>query len=461
MPGSGATAVGGSAGARPNVVVVMTDDQSLESLRVMPNTRELIGRAGVVFRESFVNYSRCCPSRATFFTGQYAHNHGVLSNGPPNGGYERLRTSNWLPGWLKAAGYRTVHIGKFLNKYGERDPLEVPPGWSEWYATVDPTTYRYWGYTLNENGRLKSYGREGDPASYSTDLFARRAVDAIERLAPQPQPFFLSVAFLAPHTGGPLEPGDPVAGSTPAVAPRHRGIFADEPLLRTPSFDELDVSDKPGRVRRLPSLRPVEIALIRGRYRQRLESLLAVDEGVASIVDALRASGKLDNTLVIFTSDNGYFQGEHRIPDGKLQLYEPSIRVPLLMRGPGIPAGGVARELVTNADLAPTVLEAADVRPGLPQDGRSLLPLAGRPDLNWRRALLLEGGNGRGLNAFGIRTPRFMYAEYDSGERELYDLDEDPYQLSSRHRDPRYAGVLAMLVRRLDSLRRCRGASCH
>jgi N-acetylglucosamine-6-sulfatase len=446
---------------RPNVVVLMTDDQTLRSMRAMPRTRALIGDAGARFANAFVNNPRCCPSRATFLTGQYSHNHGVLTNGPPSGGWQRLRgTSNWLPTWLRQAGYRTAHVGKFLNHYGRDDPREVPPGWDEWYATVDPTTYRYYGYTVNENGQLRTYGRDQEPQWYSTDFTARRSAGIVERLAPAAQPFFLSVAFLAPHTGGPHEPGDPPGVGTPAVAPRHRGFFGATPLPRPASFDEADVSDKPWSMRR-SRLGTRAIGEIESLYRQRLESLLAVDEGIERIVAALRSAGELEQTLIVFTSDNGYMAGEHRLPHGKAKAYEPAIRVPLLLRGPGVPAGTRPDQLVTNADLAPTILDVARAVPGRPQDGRSLLPLSRDSALGRNRPLLIEVAKGAAMRTTAIRTSRWLYAEHAGGGRELYDLARDPQQLASLHAAPALAGLRAALARRLDALRRCRGAECR
>src|ERR671922_474513 len=199
-----------AAEAKPNIVVLMTDDQTAASMSVMPKTQALLGDRGTNFTRAFVSYALCCPSRATLFTGQYAHNHGVLSNDPPSGGYTRLDKSNWLPLWLQAAGYRTMHVGKFLNGYGVvSPPTEVPPGWNDWHATVDPSTYSYYGYAVNENGILRTYGAAGEPDFYSTDFFARRAGELIAAAAPADPPLFPSVAFLAPHSGGPRAARDP------------------------------------------------------------------------------------------------------------------------------------------------------------------------------------------------------------------------------------------------------------
>ena len=206
---------------RPNVVVLMTDDQTLESMRVMPGVRRLLADRGTTFTRSFVSFALCCPSRATFLTGQYAHNHGVLGNRPPTGGYGRLDRRETLPVWLRRAGYRTMHVGKFLNRYGQDlGPYHVPPGWDDWHGSVDPFTYEYYGTMLNENGVLRSY-----PSDYSTDLYAGRAEELIGRAAAGDRPFFLSVGFLAPHGGGPRELDDPAGLATPVPAPRHRALF--------------------------------------------------------------------------------------------------------------------------------------------------------------------------------------------------------------------------------------------
>jgi arylsulfatase A-like enzyme len=320
--------------ARPNVVVVMTDDQTLRSLRVMSNVRRLLGRQGTTFTRSFTVYPQCCPSRASFLTGQYAHNHEVLGNSPPAGGYQKLNHRNTLPVWLRRAGYHTAHIGKYLNGYGGSNPLEIPPGWREWRGSVDPSTYRYTGYTLNENGRLRTY------PGYQTDVYAGKAEGVIRRRAPRARPFFLWVAFLAPHAGDPDDPDDPGAGiGSPSPAPRHRDVFDSARLPRPPSFNEANVSDKPPGIAGRVLLPPERIAAIRENYQQELESLLAVDQAVGRIVRALRESGELANTYVIFTSDNGFFHGEHRVAQGKNLPYEPAIRVPLLVRGPGVPRG--------------------------------------------------------------------------------------------------------------------------
>jgi N-acetylglucosamine-6-sulfatase len=456
-----AAQTGGQSFERPNIVMVMTDDQTVESLRVMPQVQRLLAAEGTTFDNSFVNFSLCCPARATAFTGQYAHNTGVQGLAPPLGGYVKLDTSSYLPLWLQQAGYRTIHLGKFLNGYGTQnaDQREVPPGWDVWQGAVDPSTYDYGHFTLNEDGVLVDYGGSSDPDTYQTDFLTSRAVQLVERYAESPQPFFFSLAYLAPHHGSPLEFDDPPGLKTPAVALRHKDAFINEPLPMPPSFNEFDASDKPSFVRRRASLTPDRIAAIQEEYQQRLESLLAVDEGVQQLVSALEKVGELHNTLIVFTSDNGFMHGEHRIATGKVVLYEPSIRVPLIVRGPGVPRAQRRSQLVTNADLSPTFLEAAGGLAGLPQDGRSLYPLLRDPGLEWGRDLLIEGRS-TGLNFNALRTPRYKYARYSTGTRELYDLARDPDELDNLARDTRYKDLRIELSRRLDKLRRCSGRSC-
>jgi N-acetylglucosamine-6-sulfatase len=420
--------------APPNVVVIMTDDQDRRSMRVMEGVRRHLTRRGTTFENFFATFPLCCPSRASFLTGQYAHNHGVTANRAPNGGFQAFDPENALSVALQRDGYRTGYVGKYLNGYHES---AVPPGWSDWHAF---TRVGAFDFDLNDNGRIRNY------LEYHTDVLAAKATSFVRRNAPLPEPFFLTLATHAPHAH---------AGRPPHPAPRHRGSFRREQLPRAPSFDELDVTDKPSFVRSRPRLDDdAELQLTR-LHRQRLASLLAVDEAVERIVSDLRATGELGNTLIAFTSDNGYMLGEHRLAR-KHHLYEESIRVPLILRGPGIPVG-VTREQVTgNIDLAPTILDAAGAEPGLTTDGISLLPLVDDPAARRGRGVLLEN-----RRSTAIRTPRYMYAEHRDGERELYDLSTDPFQLTSVHQDASHDGLRADLARRLDRLRSCAGADCR
>ena len=451
---------------RPNIVFVMTDDQTLENLRVMHDTKRLLADQGATFNQYVVSYSLCCPSRATMLTGEYAHNHRVLGNHSPNGGFYRFRSQNALPVWLRNAGYVTAHVGKYLNGYGKRNRHEVPPGWDQWYTSVDPTTYRYWDYTFNQNGKLVHYGNA--VRQYRTDVDTRTAVGIIKRHAKsrveRGKPMYLQVDYLAPHSGYPVALDDPPRMATPEPAPRHRDRFAFAPLPTPPNYNEADVSDKPLGIRRRAQIEPYVRYAITEDYQQRLESLLAVDEGVAAIVRELRQTGELNNTYIFFSSDNGFFQGEHRIPSGKVLPYEESIHLPLIVRGPGIKPHTRLDQLVGNVDLAPTIAAMAHAKPGLIQDGVSLLPLlkTGRWHVK-RNDILLEAGpfDKPQQEYTGLRTPRYMFAVYGDGEQELYDLRADPYQLDNRAGSPEYEQVRTMLTERLQRLRYCAGASCR
>ena len=473
-------AIAQSAPEQPNIVVVMTDDETFAELAGMPNTRRLIGAKGVRFDRFYVSYPVCCPSRATYLTGQYAHNHGVMGLYPPTGGYGRFDKRNALPVWLKNAGYHTAHLGKFLNGYGDQEPADVPPGWSDWHATVDYSTYKMWGYTMNDNGRMHTYGHEfeEDPELYQTDVLTSKARRIIRAQAGR-KPLFLSVNYLAPHHEA--RSIQRRTGLLVRPAPRHRGAFASASLPRSASFNEADMSDKPRFLRgRTHALSSRDIATIRRDSRARRAALLAVDDGVKRIVRTLRRTGQLDNTYIIFTSDNGYMQGEHRVRSGKMLPYEPSTRVPLLVRGPGIPAGRVSGQLTANIDLAATLVDLAGATPGKTVDGRSLMPFARNPSLVTKRAILHETGGARYagpreqdertntrrplkrvMSYRAIRTDRWLYVRWHNGSRELYDLRRDPDELRSLHAGRSHRKVRRDLARQLRVLATCAGESCR
>src|SRR5918995_5123350 len=448
----------------PNIVVINTDDLDARSVACMPHVQSLLAQDGVTFANAFATTPLCCPSRASLLRGQYAHSHGVLSNAGDNGGFPAFYhlgdEDSTVATWLQDAGYRTALFGKYLNRY-PRGAAEshVPPGWDEWSAfassDVNEGGAYYSGYALNENGTIVRYGQQ--PSDYSTDVLTAKAIDFVDRTAAAGNPFFLYIAPYAPH--GP---------STPAS--RHTGAFADVRAPRVPSFEEADVSDKPAWVQALPALDGDQIALIDDHYQRRLRSLLAVDEMVASLVETLGAAGVLDNTYIVFTSDNGYHLGEHGIPLGKQSPYDESIRVPLIVRGPGVAAGAVVDSIALNIDLAPTFAALASASAADFVDGRSLVPLLDSdPPAEWRHGFLVEhygrtrpdewGAPGsvpvkatpddrealdreEGDTITGVapidsppylalRTERYLYLEYANGERELYDMQIDPYQLQN------------------------------
>lgn len=455
---------------RPNFVVVMTDDQDRYSMRVMRSTRRLLAKRGAKFVNAYATFPLCCPSRATYLTAQYAHNNGVESNRPPDGGYLNLDQSTTVPLALKESGYRTAWVGKFLNGYTNqgRQEGDVPRGFSRWFGEL---TGRMYDWYASDDGEVVKF--EGE-RNYMTDVYQRIGRRFIRRSSETGDAFFLTVATLAPH-GEPLRKSKP---DNPRAPRRHRGRFSDAPLPRSPAFNERDVSDKPTAVSRLNRLKRKEITKLRLRNRARLESLLSVDELVAGLVRELRRTNELRNTYVVFTTDNGYLLGEHRLY-GKTDLYEESAGTPLLISGPRIPRGVTRRQPVGNVDLGATFLKAAGVEPLVDPDGVSLLPFAKRARKGRDRLFLLENRRPSQRSA-AVRSQRYKYVEYDldedgtTDEYELYDLKRDPYELRNLHavarpsvrsrvlrRRPALAAKRTRLAAGLDRMRDCAGASCR
>jgi arylsulfatase A-like enzyme len=465
LPAAAAPARSAQTAARPNIVFIMTDDQTQESLKVMTRVkRDLIGR-GTEFKRMIATYPLCCPSRATYLTGQYSHNHGVIHNAGPFGGYTRLDNGNTLPVWLKLAGYYTIHVGRYLNGYGTQnaDINEIPPGWDDWNSTVDPSTFNFRQWVMNENGQLSLKPDLHRSDEFQTDYLGRRAAEEIIAAGQSPQPFFLSLTFPAPHSGSPTDPDDPPSLRTPSPAPRHRNYFAGVRLPQPRNLNEADVFDKPQIVADREPLVGEDLFAIQENYQQELESLLSVDDAVGSVMAALSQIGELQNTVIIYTSDNGFFHGEHRVRSEKMLPYEPAIRVPFVMRGPGVPRGRRMGQLVGNIDWAPTILDAAGASALRRLDGSSLWRLLRDPTREPGRELVIE--NGRGVNSVpqyrALRNNRFLYVRHDTtGEQELYDLRRDPVELNNLEDNRRYAATKSLLSRRLRSLQRCRGSRC-
>lgn len=466
---SGSAALGRPAGAssaqstaqpaRPNILFIITDDQDVGTLRFMPRVQALLAAEGLTFPNTFAVQPLCCPSRASILRGQYPHNTQIVHNAPPVGGFPKFRDlgheTSTLATWLRAAGYRTAFFGKYLNGYPTADrPNHVPPGWDEWYGAHEGPV-RYYNYRITENGRVVSYG--DGPGDYRTDVLTAKAVSFIEtRQQGAAQPFFLYFSVPAPHADRP--------GDGPAIpAPRHRGALADLSAPRPPSFNEAGIDDKPAEIRRLPMLTGNQVAEIDEEFRTRLESLLAVDEAVERLVSALSARGELENTYIFFTSDNGYHLGEHRIPRGKNTLYEEAIRLPGLVRGPGVPAGLTRPHFVLNIDFAPTFADLAGASvPGF-VDGRSFAPLlrgSPTPVNQWRADFLLEVTSPMGITDRGLRTGDWAFFRFANGDTSLYDLRQDPFQVDSVHQTAS-PELLRALTARLSELADCRGQTCR
>ncbi|MDZ5457634.1 sulfatase family protein [Azohydromonas lata] len=444
-------------GRRPNVLFILADDMEMQLLPFMPKLQRLVTERGMEFKNHFVSLAICCASRATILRGQFAHNHGVRDNQGPYGGFERFfldgREDSTIATWLQRAGYRTGIIGKYLNAYpiAAAGSNYVAPGWDTWVVPNGGDYYRQLDYSLNDNGNTVVFGR--DPREHFHDLLTLRANQFVRQAAADPasKPFFLYLAPYLPHG--------------PSMAPaRYLDLLPDVEMPRTPSFNEADVSDKPGWVRRLPRLDGPTISRIEKFYRRQRQAMLAIDDTVESLVQTLRDTGQWENTVIVFTSDNGYFRGEHRIPGDKRRAFEECIRVPLVMCGPGIPAGRVTRKITCNADFAPTLAELAGVTPPGFVDGRSLVPLfSGAAPADWRQMLLLESQppevNSVHQAYTGLRTAtQRTFVQYANGEGEYYNLYADPWQLQNR-----YAGLRperrAALAAQMRALRDASGSA--
>jgi arylsulfatase A-like enzyme len=424
---------GSEAGIKPDIVLILTDDQAFHEMVDMPQTRALIGDAGTTFDATYIVNPLCCPSRATILTGRTSGQTDVWDNAPPDGGWSSYKLSglekNDLPLWLQAAGYQTSLVGKYLNGYTPANTSYVPKGWSDWHALAMGTGGTdsegqggYYGYYTSDNGVQNYHGTT--EADYSTTVLGVDAARFIENADPA-KPLFLYFAPRAPH--GPATPEAKYASAPcpTSTAPRDVG------------FNEADVSDKPAYIqaRKLVGLENID-----GLAASRCRTLLSVDDAVATIVGALRDSGRLDNSLILFMSDNGYLLGAHRW-NGKTVPYEEAIHVPMLLRWDGhVAAGAHSAAMVSNLDVAEVLADAAGVT----------VPGAGGVDFlagGSRSELLLEHqGGGNGVPAYcGVHTARFDYVQYDTGEQELYDLNADPSEVQNLADDPAYAARASQL----------------
>src|SRR5215211_5795891 len=376
--------------AKPNIVFILADDMRKDDLRYMPKTRSVLKDKGMSFQNAFVSDALCCPTRATIMRVQYAHNTNVWTNhNSQSGGWQAYKDNGLeqdnVATRLDAAGYRTALFGKYFNGY--QNIRVVPLGWDRWFAHVNGDSY--YNYDINDNGTIKHFG--SSTSDYDTDVIANRTKAFIGASANAGVPFFAYVAPKAPH--GPATP-----------APRDLHTYDGLKASRPPSFDEKDVSDKPPWIRQLPRLSNAKKAGIDRLHEKRAESLQALDDLVAGVVDKLSNKGIMGNTYIFFTSDNGLHEGEHRIPGGQWRPYEEDIHMPLLARGPGVAAGSTTYKLALDTDYLPTVTDLADVHTPNYVDGRSLQPVLERDSTAWRSAILLEAAASYSPAYRGIRT---------------------------------------------------------
>lgn len=479
---------------RPNIVLVMADDMRVDDLLFAPQVRRLVARTGVTFRNSFSPYPLCCPARASLLTGQYAHNHEVLSHMRP-WGFGAFDDSRTLATSLREAGYRTGFVGKYLNGYGVHRARTggpsvryVPPGWDDWRGSLDGgpgtqgSTYNYMRTPFNVNGRIdNSHGGE-----YSTNVVGSFSVAMARRFSRGHDPFFMYVNFLAPHIGGPREPDDvrrlrDARGRaytllTPARPRWVRGRF-DRLVTRAAGLprdggpSEADIRDKPLAFAREPEPTAVERRAMRGLTRQRAESIFVMDREIGRLVRQLKRTGEWDDTVFVFTSDNGYYLGEHRRRQGKVRAHEPSLRVPFVITGPGLPGGQLRADPVSTVDVTATLLDLADVAPPRPADGVSVVGSIAHGDRGWTRPIVTEGLLGRGSSArepgfddrrsyIGVRTARYSYIRNRAGKDELYDLWADPRQQRNVIARRSYRGARTALSAVWRDVHSCRASRC-
>ncbi|MDQ5951450.1 MAG: hypothetical protein QG639_731 [Patescibacteria group bacterium] len=485
------------AAEKPNIVVIMTDDLDVTSMSVllaqgwMPNVQQHIISKGTTFQSSFVNNSLCCPSRATFLTGQYTHNHNTYGTGIEDQGVSRFNDTSTLATWLQSDGYSTSLIGKYINGYaltdltGDgvldiNDAQYIPPGWDDWQGLIEPYVYRMYYYAINENGTITSYGNATE--DYQTDVLAQKAAQFIENehTANPDKPLFLYLAPTAPHTE--LWPNTPFHTYTDVwklniQPPQRYNGSVTVPLPIKASYNEADLSDKPAWLQAWPLMTSTDNYYHQYIYRNRLAATRAIDDMVGTVVAALSASSDLDNTVFVFTSDNGFMLGEHRLSQ-KGYAFEEAIRVPLYIAAPGYPQNKVAQnQLVVNTDLAPTLLDLAEVTPGHTVDGTSLTYLLANNTIPWRKRFLIEHKLGGGTifdvpTYNGVRTshdatyvPNQVYIEYEdaANSREFYDLPTDPFQMNSLHAATSSGRTTQRSIHKsyLDYLKTCVGSSCQ
>lgn len=415
---------------RPNIVLVLTDDQTYEAVARMPYVSS---QQWVSFDRAYVENALCCPSRAAILTGQYDYHNRVVNNA--TGLLLDERTT--LPTWLQAAGYRTALVGKYLNAYPFNRAPYTPAGWTDWHVPYGSGLYQQYNYNLDDNGVLSRRGNA--PSDYQVDVLRDTAVRLIES-TPATQPLFLYFAPTSTHWPW-------------RAPPRYSTAFGTTAMPHYPNQTERSMAGKPAYLRRLPLL---PLSQMDAERRAEWRGSLAVDDAVRGIDAALAATGRASDTVLVFMSDNGYAFGAHRWRTKRCE-YEECAHVPLLVRYPGQSAR-VDHRLVTNVDLASTFAQLAGATPTIPQDGASLVPLVTQTGAAIRTGVLLHWAGGDQLGNptpdavpayWGLRTERYRYVELATGERELYDLAVDPYELRNVVADPAYVQIRSALAAQL------------
>ena len=437
--------------ARPNIIFILTDDQPFYTTAYMPTVKNELIANGVNFTNGFVTTPLCCPSRSSILNGEYVHNHQVYTNRMPMGGAPKFKDVSTIATWMKDAGYTTAYYGKYLNDYEDIQPLGyVPPGWDEWgtflgknlnYNEDSGSLQYFFDFTMSENGEIVEYPRNKD--NFSADVVTKKAVNFINET--RNEPFVLFMGYYNPHA--PYVP-----------APRHRETFRswwDWTPYRPPNFNEKNISDKPDY---LKDFSPMSETELDPASKQILRSLLSVDDGVASVLNALEKTGLSDKTIIVYLSDNGMTIGNHRFGVSKNCVYEECVKVPFIVYAPAYFPARTDDHIVANIDLAPTFVDWAGGTFPDRVNGMSLVPLLEDANTAWRDDILLEHwpteeGEGSMIPQFyAVRTMEWKYVEYETGEKELYDLVNDPYELNNLAGKGKYREIEAKLAQRLAEL---------
>ncbi|CAM1509412.1 Fc.00g031510.m01.CDS01 [Cosmosporella sp. VM-42] len=483
-----------------NIIFILTDDQDavLDSVSYMPLLNKHIVEKGTSFLNHFTTTAICCPSRVSLWTGKQPHNTNVTDVNPPYGGYPKFVSQglndNWLPVWLREAGYETYYTGKLFNAHTDKNyDSPYPAGWTSTNYLLDPGTYSY----LNP-----IYQRNQDPPVYhhgehTIDIIAENARELLGQAIDSGNPFFVGIAPVAPHSNIDVNrPGIPLM-TTPIPLERHKHFFEGVKVPRTENFNP-DLPSSVGWINKLSKLNDSSVAYVDNFYRARLQALQGVDEIVEQVVEQLDEAGLLDDTYIIYSSDNGFHLGQHRLPPGKECGFDEDIRVPLFVRGPGVAAGASENTVTTHIDLAPTLLKLAgiELRPdfdGTPipvrDDERSATGIIRHEHVAveyWGKAFAegnIGGFDGKGQIIMPNNTykgVRIVHKNYDlyysawcTNEHELYDLKTDPGQLHNLF--PKAGDTLSpdtsilgrsisKVIDRLDSLmlvlKSCNGQTC-
>ena len=447
---------------RPNILLITADDASILDLPYMPHVRKLIGKAGVKFADALAPTPICVPARASLLTGQYADNTGTVTISGPRGGFQHFRDKRSLPVALQKAGYQTLFTGKYLNGYDKPGQTYVPPGWTDWRATSDGT-YNFYNQVLNINGHLEHVNR------YTTFTMRDQADDMIRSHGKRKKPWYLWLNYVAPHVGSPVQAGDPkllypgtkAAYGTTVPAPSDFNRYRNIKLPDRPDMFEKDISDKPKHSPAHRHLSHNQKKALRIEFERRVEAVQGVDRAVASQIRTLKQTHQLKNTVVIFTGDNGFVTGEHNM-EGKLWHYNEILRIPVLMRGPGIPRHKVVRTAITNPDIAVTIMALARAKSLRgPLDGVNMLPWLRAPEQV--RVVPIRGWavkNGKHQMYSGVRVGPWTYVKMFSYSHEMYDRRTDPYELNSLIKNPLYAKVKHELHALMVKYQNCKGKTC-